>query len=127
MPHIEPARLFGDADPIGSDTDMTGLTNGWTVGSHRKTTLVIGGRAGGRPSKGRIVISSEHYYRSRAPTSNGAVVDVPHAGAVKITRAPLGPKVVATAQERGILWFAGRRGVHGRLDLADDHVTITHG
>lgn len=131
LPHIEPAQIFPNADPIVSDDVMTDLTNGWTVESHRRATLIIAGLAGTGPSgshrsKGRVAILREHYYRCRQPRSTLDLVDVPHAGAVTITRAPLGRKVVTTAQRRGVFWFVGRQGVHGKLHLKDGTVTITH-
>jgi hypothetical protein len=52
---------------------------------------------------------------------------IPHSGTVRITHAPLGPKVITSAQRHGELEFTGRRGMTGTLNLGDYTATLATG
>jgi hypothetical protein len=52
------------------------------------------------------------------------VVNVSGAGALKITRAPLGTEVIGWAQRRGDLQFTSVSGIGGTLHLRDDSVDL---
>jgi hypothetical protein len=51
-------------------------------------------------------------------------VKVPGAGALEITKAPLGRKVEVWAQKRGNLHFTSKNGIDGTLHLKDDSITL---
>jgi hypothetical protein len=57
----------------------------------------------------------------------GGLIAVPGSGALRITRAPLGPKVVTSAQRRGEIQFTSRKGISGTIDLADNTATLSTG
>jgi hypothetical protein len=110
--------------PYFSSDDLSPVLNGWQVANHRTYTAVD---AGGNPyhrKRGELGIFRQNFIHV---TQTGGIVPVPHAGPLRITRAPLGRRVITSAQRRGVLWFVGRHGVHGKLHLPDDTVTITHG
>jgi hypothetical protein len=52
------------------------------------------------------------------------MINVPGAGALRITRAPLGRSVQTWAQKRGKLRFTSEHGITGTLHLEDDTVTV---
>jgi hypothetical protein len=54
-------------------------------------------------------------------------VDVPDSGALRITRGPLGPKVITWAQRRGELEFTSERGITGPIHLTEYTVTVSTG
>ena len=51
-------------------------------------------------------------------------MDVPGAGALRITDAPLGREVARWAPRQAELRFTSRNGITGTLDLKDDSVTL---
>jgi hypothetical protein len=51
-------------------------------------------------------------------------VRVQGAGPLKITKAPLGPKVVHWAQKHGNIEFNCKSGITGTLHLSDDTMTL---
>jgi hypothetical protein len=123
LPAIEAARLVADPDPLVSDEVMLPIVNGWRVGNHLGFTVVEAGLAADNRSRttGRFAILR---YRVRHDSQTVDLVDVRGAGAVKITKAPLGPRVVTWAQHRGNLQFISSNGVKGTLHLKDDTVTL---
>jgi hypothetical protein len=52
---------------------------------------------------------------------------IPGSGPVRITSAPLGHKVMTSAQRHGSLRFRGKSGITGALYLKNDTVTISGG
>jgi len=82
------------------------------------TTVYAGGQGYGHTDQGLFLISRQ----GQAPRTDR--IPVPQAGAIKITSAPLGRKVVASAQESGKIHFTSTNGVSGSLSLGDDTVTL---
>ena len=123
FPDTYPATIAADPDPLVSSSLMMPIVNGWGVESHHQITQVVAGLASDDRSgtKGRFAIARQ---RARPYSQTLDLVDVPGAGALKITHAPLGPEVVNRAQRRGNLQFVGSRGVRGTLHLKDDTVTL---
>jgi hypothetical protein len=101
---------------------MERVKNAWLVGDHNRETIVQGGRsADGPPHDGLFAI----YRLQLHPFINQTTpVRVPGAGAITITKAPLGRKVVRWAQKRGNIEFTSANGITGTLHLADDTVTV---
>lgn len=120
--HTNPAKILGS----NSETTQTAILlpwgNVWTTGDCRQVTDVEAGAAGWHASAGIFVIS-----RIRGSSARGRYIVVPNSGAVTITRAPLGPKVVTWAQKRGELQFKSKRGLTGTLNLSDDTATLSTG
>jgi hypothetical protein len=124
LSHVTPARLLPrDSCPLSTEI-IWPVLNGWFVGDHHRQTGVWGGGDLDHSSIGRFAILRDNFIRG---TQHVNTVDVAGAGPLRITRAPLGRKVVTSAQRRAKLWFKSRRGVHGVLHLRSDTVTITHG
>ena len=123
LPRREPARIIPDPEPIVPADVLEPIVNGWRAGDHRGITLVEAGLAGddASGSTGRFVVFRE---RERPFAQNVDVVDVPGAGAVRITEAPTGRRAGHRAQRRGELEFAGEEGVTGTLHLAHDRITL---
>jgi hypothetical protein len=98
------------------------VRNGWEAASRIRSTLVCAGAAGDDgKSLGRFLILRQNY---RWDTQQVTHVDVPKAGTLEITEAPLGRHVVTTAQRHGNLAFEGTKGVTGILHLKDDSATL---
>jgi hypothetical protein len=113
-----PAVMVPGTDEV-SRSVVANVTNGWTVGDQHQTTTVVAG-AGHPHGSGRFVISR---LRVRPFEQSTNVVRVPGAGPVSIVHAPLGPRVVHSAQ-RGDIEFASTSGVTGTLHLKDDTLTL---
>jgi hypothetical protein len=119
--HTHPAKISGN-NAAGTTTSILLPVNVWTAGDCHQVTAVEAGAAGWHASAGILVIT-----RIRGSHAAGReYVVIPDSGAVKITDAPLGPKVVTSAQT-GELQFKGKRGVTGTLNLADDTATLSTG
>jgi hypothetical protein len=121
LPHLQPGKLIPDPDPIVSSEVMLLIESGWHVGNHWGYTLVNAGQATGDRSKGLFAISR---YRVHNDSLKLDLVNVPGAGAVRITKAPVGGSVVTWAQRRGNLQFKSKSGITGTLHLKDDAVTL---
>jgi hypothetical protein len=121
-PVIEPARIVSNPDPV-SGTDPP-VANEWQVGSHRSVTYVWAGLARDSRTSGEFVINRERPCHPGYNAKHHDSVEVPGAGLLRITKAPLGPKVVHWAQRRGELTFVSRSGISGTLHLKDDTVTL---
>ena len=122
-PHMSilPARLLSNPQGFFSTSLLYPLVNEWMVADHRRFTAVDAGADPVDRSKGVFGIFRQNYVQvSQKPE----VLRVAGAGALKITKAPLGPKVVTWAQKRGNLEFTSRNGVTGTLHLKDDTVTL---
>jgi hypothetical protein len=121
---IQPGEIVpGGVGPFFTTDDLGRVRYGWRAASHRHFTGVDAGVDPYHLSTGVLGVFRQDYVRV---TQTGDLVRVAGAGALRITRAPLGRRVVTSAQRRGVLWFVGRLGVHGKLHLAGDTVTITH-
>jgi hypothetical protein len=94
---------------------------GWIVGSHRQTTDVEAGGDARHPSNGLFSIIRTSYMTGRQTTD---LVRVADSGPVTITRAPLGRKIVVSAQKHGKIEFKSESGIAGTLNLRDDAVTL---
>jgi hypothetical protein len=99
---------------------LSPATNGWKASDRQQSTEVYAGADPYQPNVGRFLV-----VRAEAPPAHRSDrVDVPGAGAVTITRAPLGSGVVTSAQQNGQIEFTSSNGVSGTLHLSDDTVTI---
>jgi hypothetical protein len=117
-----PAAIVPDGPgPFFSSDTIWPIRNGWEASDHRTYTGVDAGVNPADHSVGELGIFRQDFVKV---TQSQKVVDVPGAGALKITHAPLGPAASTWAQERGDLRFVGTRGVRGTLHLSDDNVTI---
>jgi hypothetical protein len=117
-----PGRMVnGESSPF-STAIIWPVLNGWEASDHRSITGVWAGVSGDDPSTGRFVILRQDYIHD---TQNVDTVDVPGAGALKITHAPLGKgSVQSWAQSRGAFRFNTDRGVTGTLYLNGDVVKL---
>jgi hypothetical protein len=113
----------GGPGPFFSSDTISPVVNGWQASDHRTYTGVDAGANPADPSVGELGIFRQDFVNA---TQKQHVVHVPGAGAIRITKAPLGRGVVTWAQKRGNLSFAGRRGVQGTLHLRTDTVTVSH-
>lgn len=123
LPRVEPAKIVPDPDPVVPADVLNPIVNGWRAGDRRGITLVEAGLAGNDPSgtKGRFVIFRE---RERPFAQNVDLVDVRGSGKLRITGAPTGRRATRSAQRRGKIEFASKRGITGTLDLRHDRVTL---
>ena len=118
--HI-PAHML-DADvPVPISPQVLEPGNAWLVSNGATLVAVYAGADARNPSTGRFVIVRQNLL---AGVQTQKVVDVPGAGALAITDAPIGQGVETTAQ-RGRLAFHGASGKSGVLDLATELAT-TH-
>ena len=121
---VRPGEIVpGGPGPFFS-SDVIAVTNGWQTSDHRSFTAVDAGVDPADRSVGELGIFRQDFVRAKQTQD---VVDVRGAGAVRITKAPLGRSVVTSAQRRGNLEFVGDRGVSGTLHLKNDTVSITGG
>jgi hypothetical protein len=119
---IAPAKIYDDPEPLLSEELMERIKNEWVVQDHNRTTIVEGGRsADGPPHDGLFAI---YRFQLHPFMDETTPVRVPGAGAITITKAPLGRSVVRWAQKRGDIEFTSANGVTGTLHLADDTVTV---
>jgi hypothetical protein len=119
---IAPAKIYQDPEPVLSEELMDRFTNAWVVEDHNRETIVEGGRsADGPPHDGLLAI---YRFQLHPYINETNPVRVPSAGAVTITKAPLGRSVVRWAQKRGNIQFTSANGITGTLHLRNDSVTI---
>ncbi len=119
--HTLPAKILGN-NAAGTTTEILLPVNVWSVGDCQQVTEVEVGAAGWHASSGVVVIN-----RIRGSHAlDGLYIVIPDSGAVKITDAPLGPKVVTSAQQ-GELQFKSKRGLTGTVNLSDDTATLSTG
>jgi hypothetical protein len=121
-PHslISGGKIFGPGLGFVSSSVMEPETSGWTVSSDGGNTIVVAGGDARRPSAGLFNIIRTYY--SGQQKSDG--ISVSGTGAVTITKAPLGRKIVDSAQKHGELEFKSKSGITGTLHLKDDTVTL---
>jgi hypothetical protein len=119
---VRPGEIVpGGPGPFFSSDVIWPIRNGWQASDHRSYTAVDAGVDPADHSVGELGIFRQNFIEA---TQTQDVVDVPGAGALKITDAPLGNDVATWAQKRGNLRFVGKRGVRGTLHLRNDKVTI---
>jgi hypothetical protein len=117
-----PAAIVPDGPgPFFSSDTIWPISNGWEASDHRTYTGVDAGVNPADRSVGELGIFRQDFVKV---TQSQKVVDVPGAGTLRITHAPLGPSASTWAQKRGELRFVGTRGIRGTLHLSDDKVTI---
>jgi hypothetical protein len=122
--NVEPAHMFNPGGCTVAPADVFWpIRSGWLVANRGRSTIVCSGGAGseGPSTLGRFLILRTN---DRWVTQDVNLVDVPKAGVLKITKAPLGRDVVTTAQRHGDLEFKGTKGVTGTLHLKDDSITL---
>ena len=107
--------------PFFSSDVIWPIRNGWQASDRRSYTAVEAGVNPADRSVGELGIFRQKFIRA---TQSQHVIDVPGAGALKITAAPLGRSVATWSQRRGSLRFVGKRGVRGTLHLRNDKVLI---
>jgi hypothetical protein len=123
--HTLPASLIGRyVDPPGIHTDVLITANAWSTGDCHTETWIYAGTAGWTNGTGIFVITRTKGEYHNLPTR---YIVVPNSGATRITKAPLGPNVVTTAQRDGEFKFTSRRGIKGTISLADDTATLSTG
>jgi hypothetical protein len=110
-----PDGLGATAENLGPQTNMSLMH----VCQH--FTAVGAGADPDHRADGRFTI----YRRGERP-ARGTVktVEVPGAGALTITKAPLGRKVVTRGQEPDAIQFKSKSGITGTLHLSDDTVAL---
>jgi hypothetical protein len=116
-----PAEIDNHSQTFASATVLHPVTNVWRTSSHRNFTQVEAGAAGADSSVGALLIF-RHDFPSARQRSN--VLKVIGSGPLRITKAPLGRGVEASAQRNGTIAFEGARGVRGELHLKDDTVSL---
>jgi hypothetical protein len=115
-PHILPK---GSPPPLGWDT--VNPKNAWLVSDGYTLVAVYAGNPGKEPSRGRFAIIRQNLvFGIEYPPD---LVDLPKAGALKITRSPRGASRERSAQY-GELAFTSVKGVKGVLDLAGDRIGV---
>jgi hypothetical protein len=117
----QPARIVQHPQGFFSTSLIWPLGNEWTVASRRTFTAVDAGADPADPSNGVFGIFRQDYVHVRQDVN---LVKVPGAGALEITKAPLGPTVESWAQRRGKIHFTSKNGVTGTLHLKDDSVLL---
>jgi hypothetical protein len=121
--HTLPAALLG---PTASDipTQVLIPRNAWSAADCHTETWVYAGIAGWTHAAGIFVITRTKGEYNQQPNS---YIVLPGSGATRITHAPVGPKVVTTAQHHGQFKFTSKRGITGTVSLADDTATLSTG
>ena len=120
--HTLPAKILGE-NAAGTTSLILLPVNVWSAGDCHQVTEVEAGAAGWHASAGIFVINR---YRGSSGERPRYIV-LPNSGAVRITDAPLGPKVVSWAQQRGELAFKSKRGFAGTVSLSGDTVILSTG
>lgn len=121
------AQMVGSPDTGVQSSTMARVTNGWEAhGGHRQTLVAAG--VADRPLHPRGPLTTGLFSIARTRLKpfdqSGDLVEVPGAGTLTITKAPLGRRVAISAQKHGKIEFTSTNGVTGTLDLKDDTVTL---
>jgi hypothetical protein len=120
-PATSGGKMLGPGSGFISGTIMSPDNGGWTVTSHTQDTVVEAGGDAAHPSNGLFSIIRSSYLTGQQSID---LVRVAGSGPLTITKAPLGPKVVVSAQKPGNIEFKSERGITGTLHLKDDTVTL---
>jgi len=121
-PVISPAKMYG-GNVFAPGRLMSPNTSGWEATSHTETTNVEAGADARHKSTGLFFILRSFALRPHHPQTSD-IVSVAGSGPVTITKAPLGRKVVVSAQKHGNIEFTSKSGITGTLHLKDDTVTL---
>lgn len=123
MQETVPAAI--DPHPQGfASSDLLHPVNAWRTSSHQRFTEVDAGVLARDSSIGAFFIFRHQFVHASQRVD---LVKVIGSGPLRITHAPQGAAVEASAQRNGKLSFVGARGVRGTLDLSDDTVTLRPG
>jgi hypothetical protein len=115
---LKPARMLPpDSSPYG-EAIIGPVRNGWVAEGRTTTIVYAGGQGYSHPEQGKFLIHRDGF----GPRTDSIYVD--RAGAIKITKAPLGRKALGPAQRHGEIEFTSSNGVSGTLHLKDDTVTL---
>lgn len=120
-PVIAGGKVHGAGLGFVSSEVMDPETSGWTVASHTQDTVVVAGGDARHPSDGLFSILRTSYIHG---TQGGDDVRVAGSGPITITKAPVGRKIVVSAQKHGNIEFKSKSGISGTLHLEDDTVTL---
>jgi hypothetical protein len=119
-----PGRLFQGQQKVAggfiATQDLWPLKSQWQAGDCKQFTAVDAGAYAAHRADGLFGIVR---IPARPSSQEQKLIKVPGAGALTITRAPLGPKVETWAQKRGKIQFTSKNGVTGTLHLENDTVT----
>jgi hypothetical protein len=122
-----PARIVND-DDVGtmvSSAQIWPVRNYWAAFDGVYETVVIAGRDPDDKAMGLFAIRRGNY-AMREPAFHTEFVEVPGAGALKITDAPSGRgRARSRAQFRGTITFKSAGGIRGTLDLSDESIALT--
>jgi hypothetical protein len=118
---VSGGKMIGGGLAYAPASVMDPQTSGWTVSSGSQNTVVMAGGDARHPSYGLFSILRTSYYVARQRSDD---VRVPDSGPVTITKAPLGRKIVDSAQKHGNIEFKSKNGITGTLHLSDDTVTL---
>jgi hypothetical protein len=122
MTGATPAHVEPRPDGFFSTSQIYPLRNEWIVSDHRRFVAVDAGADPLDPSTGVIGIFRQNYVDV---TQRQRIVRVPHAGALRIVRAPTGGTRSALSKRGGpVLRFTGDRGVSGTIDVQDATVEV---
>jgi hypothetical protein len=99
------------------------VTNDWLVANGVTLVAVYAGEAGNDATRGSFGIIRQNWVFGYQTET---FVDVPGAGAVTITSAPVGRAVVTSAQHAD-LGFSTKSGARGILHLASDRAELLPG
>jgi hypothetical protein len=116
---IERQELRGDIT-----TAVLFTVNAWITADCHGKTIVYAGSAGWKRSMGLVLIAR---FGHRSAKLGGGFLAVPASGSLRITRAPLGPHVVTSAQRHGDIQFTSDRGITGVIHLRSDTATLSTG
>jgi hypothetical protein len=118
-----PAHIDGHRDAGDITTAVIFTANGWVARDCHGTTFVYAGSAGWEDSMGLAYI----FRLGRSKQFGGGFIALPGSGALRITRAPLGPAVITSAQRRGDIQFTSEGGISGTIHLQDNSATLSTG
>jgi hypothetical protein len=121
MKETIPAEIDERPHSFVSASLLHPVTNAWRTSSHKRLTEVDAGALAANRSTGAFAIFRHDFLRA---SQDVTVVEVKDSGPLRISRAPLGPKVEESAQRNGEIAFVGARGVRGELHLSDDSVSL---
>jgi hypothetical protein len=121
MTQTTPAHLVGNPEGFFSTSLIYPLRNEWVVSDHRRFTAVDAGADPLDPSTGVLGVFHQNYLRV---SQTQRVIEVPGAGALELTGAPMGSAQAALGGDAAPLRFTSESGMSGTLDLAAAEVTI---
>jgi len=124
MTETIPAQIDAHPQTFVSSDVLRPATNAWRTASHERLTEVDAGALAADRSTGVFAIFRHDFLRASQEVT---LVKVKDSGPARITEAPLGTGVEASAQRDGVIEFVGAGGVRGTLHLGDDSVTLKGG